>query len=72
MKSPFALSKEAQEEWNKERIKKFSDEYIELCKKHRLIHVAVMNATPTSLTSVLTLQEFNEPDTKGKTPKVST
>lgn len=65
MKSPFILSKQAQENLDKKRAEEFNKEYLELCEKHSIIHIAVLNATANSLKAVIALQKY-EPDTNTK------
>ena len=63
MISPF-VTKDQQQIRNKARSDTFFKEYEELCKKHGLMHQAMLQPTPSALLAILALVEYQDKSDK--------
>ena len=68
--TPF-LTKEQKAFLDKRHAEDFQKDYLEVCKKHGLQYVALLQPTPTSLQATLVLTQYNERTTEGDNKETS-
>ena len=68
--TPF-LTKEQKEFLDNKRAESFQKEYLEICKKYKLQHIALLQPTPTALQAKIVLTQYNERTTEGDNKETS-